>query len=243
MKSIRKSAKGFTFVELIIVMAIIAVLTATLVIAVGAFLRDKKYDDANAKAEVLYRAIQIKLNKYDAEQHKTNCGGDESTIGIAKVPRDNATGDLRYICVGNFEVIAKNEDTIGCASHLYATNDTGAAGWSNWDHLGEGTAEDANGYLVDFDMGDTIRTIYTKRNNANVTWNPSWMAVINKSTYTVEYVLYSEDEIELQNYFFDRCGSDFDGYYVDVYEQQSATERARLDYNVVGCYPMQSFYS
>ena len=48
MKSIRKSAKGFTFVELIIVMAIIAVLTATLVIAVGAFLRDKKYDDANA---------------------------------------------------------------------------------------------------------------------------------------------------------------------------------------------------
>ena len=90
MKSIRKSAKGFTFTELIVVMAIIAVLTATLVMAVGAFLRDKKYDDANAKAESIYRALQIKLNQYEAEGHTTIASDGSEIEGIGGVKRTDA---------------------------------------------------------------------------------------------------------------------------------------------------------
>lgn len=231
MKSIRKSAKGFTFVELIVVMAVIAVLTATLVMAVGAFLRDKKYDDANAKAETIYRALQIKLNQYDAEGHMTIDASGNEVVGIGGVERKNNF----YIYVGNFENTGKIEANIGICRHVL----DGTGGTVTLD----ASVSDGRGCVIDFDMHDTINTLYTKRNNANVDWNPSWMAKINVETYTVEYVLYSEDEIQLDNKFLDRMGSDFDGYYVDPFEQQATDERARLDYNVVGCYPMQSFYS
>lgn len=223
MKSIRKSAKGFTFVELIVVMAIIAVLTATLVIAVGAFLRDKKYDDANAKAEVVYRALQIKLNQYDAEGHKTTVSGVGEVEGIAGIARK----DNLEIYIGNFENTVKSSERIGICRHAYNTS---------------GVDVGVDELLVDFNMGDTIRGLYTKRENANVTWNPSWFAKINMETYTVEYVLYTEDDIQLRSNFMDRSTSDDEGYYKDIYEQQSSSERARLNYNVVGCYPMQSFY-
>ena len=231
MKSIRKSAKGFTFVELIVVMAIIAVLTATLVIAVGAFLRDKKYDDANAKAETIYRALQIKLNQYDAEGHKTSVSGAD-VEGIGGVARTNSD---TYIYVGNFENTGKIDANLGICRHVRSG--------SGSDVSVDASVSDARGGVIDFDMHDAVNTIYTKRNNASVTHNPSWMAKINMSTYTVEYVLYTEDNIQLHSYFLGKTGSDNDGYYTDVYEQQDNSERARLEYNVVGCYPMQSFYN
>lgn len=232
MKSIRKSAKGFTFVELIVVMAIIAVLTATLVMAVGAFLRDKKYDDANAKAESIYRALQIKLNQYDAEGHKTIASDGSEVEGIGGVPRKL---DID-IYVGNSDDIAKSETNIGICKKVYGS---GGGEITNLDP----SVYDARDGVVDFDMHDAINTIYTKRNNANVTWNPSWMAKIDMETYTVKYVLYTEDSVELQNYFFDRCGADDKGYYVDIDTQQSSIERARLNHNVVGCYPIETFYN
>ncbi len=232
MKSIRKSAKGFTFVELIIVMAIIAVLTATLVIAVGAFLRDKKYDDANAKAEAVYRALQIKLNQYDAECHKTIDSTGSSVEGIGGVKRvDSDT----YIYIGNFENTGKIEANLGICRHVRDSSGTVISV--------DSAVVDGRGGVVDFDMHDAVNSIYTKRNNANITYNPSWMAKVNVSTYTVEYVLYTEDDVQLQNYFLNNLSGDNDGYYTDVYQQQNNTERARLDFNVVGCYPMQSFYN
>ncbi|MGN0690699.1 MAG: Tfp pilus assembly protein FimT/FimU [Oscillospiraceae bacterium] len=232
MKSIRKSAKGFTFVELIVVMAIIAVLTATLVIAVGAFLRDKKYDDANAKAEAVYRALQIKLNQYDAECHKTIDSTGSSVEGIGGIKR---TDSDTYIYIGNFENTVKGEARLGICRHVKDSSGTEISL--------DSSASDSRGGVIDFDMHDAVNSIYTKRNNANITHNPSWMAKVNVSTYTVEYVLYSEDDIQLHQKFLDKTGSDNDGYYTDVYQQQNNTERARLEYNVVGCYPMQNFYN
>lgn len=254
MKSIRKSAKGFTFVELIVVMAIIAVLTATLVMAVGAFLRDKKYDDANAKAESVYRALQIKLNQYDAEGHKVSDSSD--LYGVGGVERKNTC-----IYVGNFSNITQVQDAsdydndgdvqevinIGVCTDIL--DDTGAsrsaAGTVDATAFEERAAAPTRVATVkDFDMGDTIRIIYTKKDTANVNWNPSWMAKVNLETYTVEYVLYTEDPVDLSTKFLDKTGTaDNDGYYYDAFQQQASDERARLEYYVVGCYPMQAFYN
>ena len=221
MKSIRKSAKGFTFVELIVVMGIIAVLTATLVIAVGAFLKDKKYDDANAKAEVIYRSLQIKLNQYDAEGHMTTASDDSIVEGIGGVPRKAGSS----IYIGNFDSKDKSAENIGICKQICNTSGT---------DLGHD-----DDLLADFDMGDTISGLYVEKDGVN--WNPSWFAKVDMETYTVKYVLYSEDEIQLGTNFMDRSASDDNGYYVDIYEQQDA--EAELSYNIVGCYPMQSFYN
>ena len=221
MKSIRKSAKGFTFVELIVVMGVIAVLTATLVIAVGAFLKDKKYDDANAKAEVIYRSLQIKLNQYDAEGHMTTASDDSIVEGIGGVPRKAGTS----IYIGNFDSKDKSAENIGICKQIRNTSGTDLG------HDGD--------LLADFDMGDTISGLYVEKDGVN--WNPSWFAKVDMETYTVKYVLYSEDEIQLGTNFMDRSASDDNGYYVDIYEQQDA--EAELSYNIVGCYPMQSFYN
>ena len=245
MKSIRKSAKGFTFVELIVVMAVIAVLTATLVMAVGAFLRDKKYDDANAKAETIYRALQIKLNQYEAEGHMTKLTTDVEVEGIGGIPRKSTddNGELAsenyYIYIGNFGEVDKDEETIGICSDIYVA---GAANASLYND-----SVKVDGSITDFYMGDTIKTIYTKRTNDNVDWNPSWMAKIDMETYTVKYVIYSEDKVvpfnDVDKGFLDRCATDNTGYYVDIYEQQSSTERTARDQNVIGCYPMGAFYN
>lgn len=247
MKSIRKSAKGFTFVELIVVMAVIAVLTATLVMAVGAFLRDKKYDDANAKAETIYRALQIKLNQYDAEGHMTMSTAGIEVEGIGGIPRkstddnDELPSENYYFYIGNFGEVDKDEETIGICSNIYVA---GAASASPAGYHG---SVQVDGSITDFYMGDTIKTIYTKRTNDNVDWNPSWMAKIDMETYTVKYVIYSEDKVERfddgSKGFLDRCATDNTGYYVDIYEQQSSSERADRDQNVIGCYPMGAFYN
>ncbi len=231
MKSIRKSVKGFTITELIVVMAIIAVLTATLVMAVGAFVRDKKYDDANSKAESVYRALQIKLNQYDAEGHTTIDTTGATVEGIGGIKRTDSDS---YIYIGNFENTGKIEANLGICRHIKDSSGV---------ELDVSSAFDGRGGNIDFDMHDAVNTLYTKRTNSSITHNPSWMAKVNISTYTVEYVLYTEDNVQLHNKFFDRTGSDDNGYYVDTYEQQKNDERARLDYLVVGCYPMQSFYN
>lgn len=254
MKSIRKSAKGFTFVELIVVMAIIAVLTATLVMAVGAFLRDKKYDDANAKAETIYRALQIKLNQYDAECHMTDIdNGAQTTVeGIGGVNRGGiSSSGGPYIYIGYFGNTTKIKDGLDYDSDG-DTNEIINIGACSKVYDGSGSpvlttyAYDTRGYIPDFDMGDIVRTLYIKRNEEAVDWVPSWMAKVNMETYTVEYVLYSEDNVTVfddsTKGFLDRTSSDDDGYYTDVYDQQSISERNRLDQYVVGCYPMQSFY-
>lgn len=232
MKSIRKSVKGFTITELIVVMAVIAVLTATLVIAVGAFVRDKKYDDANSKAEAVYRALQIKLNQYDAECHKTVNISGNTVEGVGGVER---TDSDTYIYIGNFENTGKIEANLGICRHVL----DGSGSAISIDSV----VVDGRGGVVDFDMHDAVSSIATKRNNSSITHNPSWMAKVNMSTYTVEYVLYTEDDVQLHSKCLDKTGTDNDGYYVDIYEQQDDTERARLEYYVVGCYPMQSFYN
>lgn len=232
MKSIRKSAKGFTFVELIVVMAVIAALTATLVIAVGAFLRDKKYDDANAKAETIYRSLQIKLNQYDAECHKTVDDTGAVVEGVGGVKR---TKDDSYIYIGNFENTGKISANLGICRHVRDGSGT--------EITLDSSVSDARGGVIDFDMHDAVNTLYAKQSDTNIAHNPSWMAKVNMSTYTVEYVLYTEDNIQLNSYFLNNPGGDNNGYYVDIYAQQKNDERARLEYNVVGCYPMQSFYN
>lgn len=232
-----KSVKGFTLTELIVVIAIIGVLTATVVISVGAFIRDNKFNDANSKAETLYRALQIKLNQYDAEGHTFIDPSTGARVeGIGGIYRSTTSGQYLYIGNGmNFTNIGQAYWFFDLSGNIDSASTAVAAG---------NVVDFPSAVLDEFNMEDAIHSVCNQSRLSQNT--PSWLAKIDMKSYTVCYVLYTEDRYALTDStsgFLDKAagGADNNGYYLDYDEQQSTTERALRDQAIIGCYPIQAF--
>ena len=79
--------KGFTVLEMLIVIAIIGILASMASIAAGAFIRSAKIREANANAEAVYHAVQDWLVDMEVSDEDIGSGyGSVSINSIAGAP-------------------------------------------------------------------------------------------------------------------------------------------------------------
>ena len=136
MKSVKK-VKGFTMVELIVVMAILAVLCGVIVPNVFAWLRDSKLKTCNSQAKVVFNSAVTVLQDYQLEGRVSQITTTDGVIAIEKGDSNVATPTITAKLGSNFgensvwyvkatasNVNDKNLNTIRVDSALFADNNT-----------------------------------------------------------------------------------------------------------------------
>ena len=76
----RKKVKGFTMIELIVVIAIIAVLAGVLVPNMITAIRKAKVDTANANAKAIFNASQTIAQQYEFQRQDGLDGTDRKSV-------------------------------------------------------------------------------------------------------------------------------------------------------------------
>ena len=87
--------KGFTLLEMMIVLAIIAVLTAVLVPTITNYLTRSRLNTANANAKVIFNSLQTIMQEYEFNERPANTslfyGSPKDTTGVVFLANNKGT--------------------------------------------------------------------------------------------------------------------------------------------------------
>ena len=123
----KSNKKGFTLVELVVVIAIIGVLAAILIPTMMNYVKKSRLKTANANAKLVYTTINNKASDIVAD-------GDAVAALSVTSPVDISTwnGDTNKRKAEVYQAMKDNGDGIGYACLSYDPNSDDAENWAQW---------------------------------------------------------------------------------------------------------------
>ena len=117
----KKTVKGFTLIEMIVVIGIIIVLLGVLAPSMMAYYQSSRVKATNANAKMIYNAAQTEIMKYVNKDRAATAGNESGFSGTVWFSYQPGAGN-RYSKSGASPAPSSLTETSGASSDVTATN-------------------------------------------------------------------------------------------------------------------------
>ena len=182
-----KKLRGFTLMELIIVIAIIAILTAIIVPNMTSYMRSKRIEEANSRAQQVYVAAQDYLTHLQA----SGVTSAELEKYFGRITGAGVGKDMGYLVVDMSIEKTHSGCASGCTRKVHYSDIVNfATGASHSDEASSLAVVAANN-IVDRLSED---------------FEGAWMVAVYPDTFTVRYAIYSSEPSQTSGYHYNVNG-------------------------------------
>lgn len=216
----KKAIPGFTLIELIIVLAIIAILAAVVVPGIGGYIRDNRIEEANNNALLLARGAQTWLNEMEADSKPIDAYNQ--TPGTSEANLFKTT-----FATGSFITLVSTNTAGTTNSYIFNATSTIPSGWVKRDGT---TPAVSTPVLTNVDLTKYLAGLKPSKSGTDL---GSCYICIDLSTKTIRYAAWtSEDNCTAVSYF--------SGGYTHTITRANQENKVISDTNhaIVGFYPM-----